>query len=213
MITVTAPLPARSRTEDAKLARREAILAAARRVLARKGLRGTTVGDIASEAGVAVGTVYLYFPSKSAVLAALQDLLFDHIDAAVQVAAGPSDDMYTATRARIGAAFAACWENRDLLRLIVLNTDPRSKLARRLLESNRRRSQPLADLLWSGMEAGIVRRDRPELLARMINGMVSYAIYECYVLGEGHEAQEMQDVLARMITAALTPALETGGRP
>src|SRR3990170_807463 len=142
-MTAVVTLPARSRTEDAKLARRTAILVAARRVLARRGLRGTTVGDIAREAEVAVGTLYLYFPSKSAVFAALQDLLFDTIDAAVRNAALPADDMPTATRARIRAAFDACWRNRDLLRLILLNTDPRSKMARRLHQANRRRSQPL----------------------------------------------------------------------
>jgi len=211
MTAIVAP-PARSRTEDAKLARRAAILAAARRVLARRGLRGTTVGDIAREAEVAVGTLYLYFPSKGAVFAALQDLLFDTIDAAVRNAALPADDMPTATRARIRAAFDACWRNRDLLRLILLNTDPRSMMARRLHQASRRRSQPLAQMLRAGMKGGTVRRDDPDLLARMINGLVSYAIHECYVLGEGQDAEAVQDVLARMITAALTPAPELGGR-
>lgn len=213
MTTATAPPQARSRSQDAKLARRSAILAAARRVLARKGLRGATVGDIAREADVAVGTLYLYFPSKSAVFAALHDLLFDTIDGAVMAAASPGDDMMTMTRARVRAAFDACWESRDLLRLIVMNTDPRSNMARRLHEANRRRSQPLADLLRLGMDAGVVRKDHPELLARMINGLVTYAIYDCYVLGEGQDAETVQDVLARMIAAALAPAAETGGKP
>ena len=211
-MTAVVTLPARSRTEDAKLARRTAILVAARRVLARRGLRGTTVGDIAREAEVAVGTLYLYFPSKSAVFAALQELLFDTIDSAVRDAAGPADDMSTATRARIRAAFEACRVNRDLLRLIVINTDPRSRMARHLHEANRRRCQPLARTLRAGMQAGLLRQDDPELLARMINGLVSYAIYECYVLGQGQDAEAVQDVLARMITAALTEQGQ-GGRP
>src|SRR3990170_3685893 len=134
-MTAVVTLPARSRTEDAKLARRTAILAAPRRVLARRGLRGTTVCDIARQADIAVGTLYLYFPSKGAVFAALRELLFDTIDTAVREAAAPGDDMFTATRARIAAAFDACWKSRDLLRLIVLNTDPRSKMARRLHEA------------------------------------------------------------------------------
>lgn len=40
------------------------ILDAARKVFARKGFAETTVDQIAEEAGVAKGTVYLYFPSK-----------------------------------------------------------------------------------------------------------------------------------------------------
>ncbi len=40
------------------------ILSAARKVFARKGYDGATVDDIAEAAGLAKGTLYLYFPSK-----------------------------------------------------------------------------------------------------------------------------------------------------
>src|SRR3989304_2539526 len=55
-------------------------------------------------------------------------------------------------------------------------------------QASRRRSQPLAQMLRAGMKGGTVRRDDPDLLARMINGLVSYSIHECYVLGEGQDA-------------------------
>src|SRR5580700_852174 len=42
----------------------EAILDAARTVFSREGYADTSVDDIASEAGIAKGTVYLYFKSK-----------------------------------------------------------------------------------------------------------------------------------------------------
>ena len=61
----------RPRAELAKAARREDILAAARRVFAARGFRGTTIADIADDAGIALGTIYLYFPSKEGVFAAL----------------------------------------------------------------------------------------------------------------------------------------------
>jgi len=60
------PSPVRrapSRSSDAD-ARRAAILAAARHVFAAKGFRDTTVDEIAATAGIAKGTVYLYFRSK-----------------------------------------------------------------------------------------------------------------------------------------------------
>ena len=44
--------------------RRQEILAAARTVFARKGFAGGIVDEIAKEAGLAKGTVYLYFRSK-----------------------------------------------------------------------------------------------------------------------------------------------------
>ncbi len=55
---------------DDKEARRHAILDAAARLFSRKG-ELSHVADIAQEAGLAKGTVYLYFPTKEAVYLAL----------------------------------------------------------------------------------------------------------------------------------------------
>jgi AcrR family transcriptional regulator len=56
---------------------RQAILAAASALLARRGLRETTMEEIAARAEVAVGTLYNYFGSKTALLRALLDLQTD----------------------------------------------------------------------------------------------------------------------------------------
>jgi AcrR family transcriptional regulator len=59
-------------TED-KEKRYHAILDAAERLLLRSARRGPSMADVADEAGLAKGTVYLYFPSKEALLFALLD--------------------------------------------------------------------------------------------------------------------------------------------
>lgn len=48
--------------------KREAILAAALRLIARLGLHATPMSAVAKHAGVAAGTLYLYFPSKEAMI-------------------------------------------------------------------------------------------------------------------------------------------------
>src|SRR5258706_11663926 len=53
--------------------KREAILRAAIRVFAHNGYFSSKVADIASEAGVADGTVYLYFKNKEEILHSLFD--------------------------------------------------------------------------------------------------------------------------------------------
>jgi TetR/AcrR family fatty acid metabolism transcriptional regulator len=53
--------------------KREAILRAAIRVFANNGYFNSKVADIASEAGVADGTVYLYFKSKEEILHSIFD--------------------------------------------------------------------------------------------------------------------------------------------
>lgn len=57
--------------------KREAILRAATCVFARNGYFNSKVADIASEAGVADGTVYLYFKSKEEILHSIFDRTVD----------------------------------------------------------------------------------------------------------------------------------------
>ena len=61
----------RKRIRRSPEVRREEILEAAARVLIAKGLSAATMSDVAAEAGVAKGTVYLYFDSKEQLLSGL----------------------------------------------------------------------------------------------------------------------------------------------
>jgi AcrR family transcriptional regulator len=51
--------------------KRDAILSAATRLISKLGLHNTPMSALAREAGVATGTLYLYFPSKEAMINAL----------------------------------------------------------------------------------------------------------------------------------------------
>lgn len=55
-------------TSEGSLDRRETILAAGRELFLEKGYHETRVEDIAARVGVAKGTIYTYFPSKSDLL-------------------------------------------------------------------------------------------------------------------------------------------------
>jgi TetR/AcrR family transcriptional regulator, fatty acid metabolism regulator protein len=57
--------------------KKEAILRAAVKIFAKKGYFNSKVSDIASEAGIADGTVYLYFKSKDEVLRSVFDRTMD----------------------------------------------------------------------------------------------------------------------------------------
>src|SRR5690242_13520229 len=71
MVMVTQPR-APLRRKEASALRRAAILNSARTVFARQGYADTVVEDIARQAHIGKGTLYLYFPSKEQVyLAAL----------------------------------------------------------------------------------------------------------------------------------------------
>ena len=198
------PRTTRRKQADQKLARREAILAAARKVFARKGFEGSTIVDIAREAGVASGTVYLYYASKLDLFAALNARLFQVINQAL-LASGAPPDVPGGTRARISAVFEACSRHRDLLRLVFLNPDPRTEVARRMKHADEERLRPLAELLGGGMAAGVVRQADAMLLARLITGLVSVALYQCFVHSDGGEVQAYEGTVTDMIVGVLSP--------
>jgi TetR/AcrR family fatty acid metabolism transcriptional regulator len=69
------------RTDD----KRQRILDAAVQVFARKGFFASRISDVASAAGIADGTVYLYFDSKDDILIKMFDeVMGEHIEAARQ---------------------------------------------------------------------------------------------------------------------------------
>src|SRR4029079_9279854 len=67
--------------------RREQILSAADRLLRHYGPNKTTVADVAREAGIGVGSVYLEFPSKDALIEELSRARHRAVLAAMRAAA------------------------------------------------------------------------------------------------------------------------------
>src|SRR5579859_3863643 len=61
----------RARPDSGRGDKRERILDAAVRVFASKGFHATRVSEVAKAAGVADGTIYLYFKSKDELLVSL----------------------------------------------------------------------------------------------------------------------------------------------
>lgn len=163
--------------------------------------------DVAREAGVASGTVYLYYASKLDLFAALSAQLFEVIAGAMQDASAPAD-VRGGTRTRIHGVFEACSEHRDLLRLVFLNPDPRTEVARRMRRDDEKRLRPLVEILRAGMTAGAIRQADPTLLAEVINGLVVIALYQCFVHSDGSDVEAYEDTVTAMIVGGLTPPSE-----
>ena len=87
--------------------RKQALLEAAERLFHLYGPQKTTIGDIARAAGVGVGTVYLEFPNKDAILLELSEAGHRSVLRAIETAwssPGPADErLRRALRARTEA--------------------------------------------------------------------------------------------------------------
>ena len=112
---------ARAMSDEAKERRREVILAAAKRVFAKKGYHATTMGDVAKAARISYGSVYWYFDSKDALFHALMDdqelALRNHIDAALADLDG-STDGEAVFRTSVRATFEFFEADKDVVKLL-----------------------------------------------------------------------------------------------
>ena len=111
------PVLGKTRKDVIKEFRTAELLEAARRLFAEQGFHATTVEDIAAAAGVAKGTVYLYYKSKHDVYwAALErgiTELLHEIETRLEAEAAPEDKV----RAFIAIKIRYFETNRDFFRI------------------------------------------------------------------------------------------------
>lgn len=134
------------------------------RVIARKGMAAATMQEIADEAGVAKGTIYLYFRDREELVektfeSAMQQLMAQ-IDEALEKDA-PFEERF---RAVTSAQLAFFFENREFFRLYLSMRMPEGSPQQQRRQKKtcqpqyRTRVQKLADILAQAMEGGEIRR-------------------------------------------------------
>jgi len=94
------------------------IIEAAVRVFARKGYYNSRVSDIAREAGIAAGTIYLYFRTKDDILVTLfRDKMAEFVGALRKAIAG-EPDAASKVRRLVSLHFRMLEENPDLAEVV-----------------------------------------------------------------------------------------------
>jgi len=171
--------------------KRDRILQAAVRVFAEKGFYATRVSEIARAAGVADGTIYLYFKNKDDVLVslfderirALLDLLRTEIDAA-----GTAADRRL--RRVIEIQLGLLEEHRDLAEVITVNLRQSSMLLKRYATPLfREYLELIAGVVRDGQSSGELRDDlHPMTVARALWGALD-GLAMTWALGNADPAQ------------------------
>lgn len=154
-------------------AKRAAILDAALRLFSQYGYRRTSIDDIAREAEIAKGTVYLSFRSKEEIFRALCERLIERADSAVNLAratAGPVDERLVAVlEAKFGFFFETVYRSAHAAELM----DSKNRLSADLFaQSGRRYMKVLREMIEEATRAGELDPARMELdaddLAQML---------------------------------------------
>ncbi|MBI2874464.1 MAG: TetR/AcrR family transcriptional regulator [Firmicutes bacterium] len=120
---VNGVLPGEEGLSGKELRRQErflAILEAAGEAFSTKGYHRSTMEDVALRAGVAVGTVYLYFPGKEALFVSLLDHLAQQLLGAVVEARSRVQGVLAKLGASIAQAVRVFAANRSQARIVLI---------------------------------------------------------------------------------------------
>jgi AcrR family transcriptional regulator len=160
--------------------RPEEILEAALAVFAEQGLAGARVEDIAAQAGVSKGTLYLYFPSKDEVFREALRLKTRRILEGLTVASTPGDP--AERLARLVDAYWAYLRQPSFMRyyrLLLAELDQFPELMRFYSEEVSGRIHELvAGIIREGVAKGTFKNEPPEVVARMLIGLlIQHAVW------------------------------------
>src|SRR5215210_6777084 len=107
----------KSKEEVVQEFRIQSIQEATMRVIARKGMSAATMQDIADEAGVAKGTLYLYFRDRDELVEKTFDTAINELMARLDAALGTDVPFDRKIRDVMSAKLAFFSENREFFRL------------------------------------------------------------------------------------------------
>jgi AcrR family transcriptional regulator len=149
---------------QAKLAtglRRQQIVDASRRIIARNGMEALTIREIAKEVGISEGNIYRHFTSKKDLLMLLIDdiekTLLAAIDKAIAEKKRPLAMLENVLKAHLSYV-----EQRRGLSLIVISETlrlPDKDLRRRMFDGVQHYLARIEQILAKGVELGQVRQD------------------------------------------------------
>lgn len=178
--------------------KKDAIMAAARKIFTRDGFRAAKMTDIATEAGVAAGTLYLYFNSKDALSNAMSDDFFNRCAVLIDQCI-PRLAETNGLNDYFDAIITIAREEMPVLSMARMETFEKAGKGREVRLDLAKRT---ADHLQKLMDDGAIRHYNPTSLAEMMGGMMHKMIISC-VVEELFELQQHRATAVRMIEYAL----------
>ena len=179
-----------------EVCRRDQILRAAEKLLGRHGASKTTMADLAREAGIAVGSMYLEFASKEAIVEALSSARHHRVIEAMRQAAAAdgafADRLTGMFDARTSVLLRYAEEGTHACELMHCVSGAVLAAQARFVEEE---TALLTGLLREGVKAGKFAATKPAVTARTV--LRAYAIFAPPRLFE-LPREEIKDALRAM---------------
>ncbi|MGZ8797089.1 MAG: TetR/AcrR family transcriptional regulator [Thermoanaerobaculia bacterium] len=201
----------RSKGEVVSEFRVQSIQDAAMRVIARKGMAAATMQEIAEEAGVAKGTIYLYFRDRDELVEKTFETAITLLIGNVERALESESAVEQKIRAAIAAKFAFFRENREFFRLYIQLRLPegdaqQQRRHKRTCEPQYRSSVArFAELLQAAMDRGEIRRFDSHRLALFIVEGSNAIVVERVMEETSPSEQDDVEFLTQVIMGGIRP--------
>lgn len=202
--------------EDKAANKRRRILDAAEQVFARLGFYEAKVADVAKGAGVADGTIYLYFKNKDDLLISLFENRMQHFVAELGRRLAQCRDAREKLSAYIRFHMSLAETAPDFLAVITLELRQSATFMKEYENPQFKRVLALLhELFCQGQEEGLFRPDgSPAVWARSLFGMVDEMTRELVVMGlRGRSLEQLADELTGIFLHGIgktPPAAKTG---
>ncbi|HVS30586.1 MAG TPA: helix-turn-helix domain-containing protein, partial [Thermoanaerobaculia bacterium] len=152
-------------------------------VIARKGISAATMQDIADEAGVAKGTIYLYFRDRDELVEKTFENAITELHRRIDLELDSEAAFEERLRASIRSILEFFRDHREFFRLYTAHRVPegnpqQQRRQRRQCEFYRERMQKLAGVLGAAMAAGEIRTMDAYRLAVFISEGINSVVVE-----------------------------------
>ena len=201
------PARRRTRRDVAAEATRDEVLRAARRLFAEQGYAATTVGQVASEAGVAVQTVYSSVGSKAALVLALNDLI-DAESGVPEAAASMATASDPVALIRAGVHLTRLLNERcgDIVQVLLAAAPSDADVATSVRDGMRRHQEGATQLAGRLAELGALRDGTSaEQAAASFGVLTSPAGWSQLTQDSGWSFEQAEDWLVQSLTRLLLP--------
>jgi TetR/AcrR family fatty acid metabolism transcriptional regulator len=183
----------------------EQIIEAAVRVFARNGYYNSRVSDIAREAGIASGTIYLYFKTKDEILVTLFREKMAEFVATVRKAIAAEPDAVAKLRRLIGLHFKLLEDHSEMAEVVQVELRQGQKFFRGASANEVSGYFDLiSSVLEEGMAAGMFRSDLPVKTVRKVLFGAMDQMATSWVLGKRtYRLSETADAVAEIFLKGL----------
>jgi AcrR family transcriptional regulator len=196
-------------SEREKAGRRTDILAAAKKVFARKGYHATTIADIAKAAKLSYGSIYWYFDSKDALFHALMEAegqaLRDHVtDALLTTPVRGSPD--APFRAAVRTTFEFFESDRALVKLLFRDSYALGdRFEKQLFGISEAFISDIEKIVEDAQRRGLIIDAPARMVASSVAALVGQIAHRRLVTDDGLPAAVAADFVVSLLLNGLLP--------